>query len=101
MYSQYYIIVALRKIRQYQKSTDLLLRKAPFARLCCENTQDYKTDVRWQAEAVASLQQASEYYLVRIFEDALRCAIHVKRVTIAPKNILLAMHLHGVTQHTF
>ena len=101
MYSQYYIIMALREIRQYQKSTDLLLRKAPFARFCREITQDYKTDVRWQAEAIASLQQASEYYLVRIFENALRCAIHTKKVTVAPKDIQLAMRFCGVTQHIF
>ena len=101
MYLQYYIIVALREIRQYQKSTNLLLRKAPFARLCHKITQDYKTDVRWQAETVASLQQASEYYLVRIFENALRCAIHAKRVILAPKDMQLAMCFCGVTQHTF
>ena len=93
--------MTLREICQYQKSTDLLLRKAPFARLCHEITQDYKTDVHWQAEAVASLQQASEYYLVRIFEDALRCAIYAKRVIVAPKDIQLAMCHCGVTQHTF
>jgi histone H3 len=37
--------VALREIRKYQKSVDLLIRKAPFARLVSEITQDFKTDL--------------------------------------------------------
>jgi histone H3 len=35
--------VALREIRKYQKSTELLLRKLPFQRLVREIAQDYKT----------------------------------------------------------
>jgi histone H3 len=34
--------VALREIRKYQKSTDLLLRKLPFQRLVREVSQDFK-----------------------------------------------------------
>merc|ERR1712232_477574 len=45
--------VALREIRKYQKSTDLLIRKLPFQRLVREIAQDYKSDLRFQSSAVA------------------------------------------------
>ncbi|GLJ55279.1 hypothetical protein SUGI_1186250 [Cryptomeria japonica] len=56
--------VALREIRKYQKSTELLIRKMPFQRLVREIAQDFKTDLRFQSSAVAALQEASEAYLV-------------------------------------
>ena len=81
--------VALREIRKYQKSTDLLIRKAPFQRLIREIAQDYETDVRFQSTAVLALQEAAEMYLIGLFEDTNLCAIHAKRVTIMPKDIQL------------
>ena len=87
--------VALREIRRYQKSTELLLRKLPFQRLVREISQDYKTDLRFQSSAVMALQEASEAYLVGIFEDTNLCAIHAKRVTIMPKDIQLARRIRG------
>ncbi|XP_063342217.1 uncharacterized protein zgc:163040 [Pelmatolapia mariae] len=61
--------VALREIRRYQKSTELLIRKLPFQRLVREIAQDFKTDLRFQSSAVMALQEASEAYLVGLFED--------------------------------
>jgi len=87
--------VALREIRRYQKSTDLLIRKLPFQRLVREIAQDFKTDLRFQSAAVAALQEASEAYLVGLFEDTNLCAIHAKRVTIMPKDIQLARRIRG------
>ncbi len=87
--------VALRDIRRYQKSTDLLLRKAPFARLVRELMQDFKADLRVQASAFEAFQEAAEAYLVGLFEDANLCAIHAKRVTILPKDIQLARRIRG------
>ncbi|KAI8491246.1 hypothetical protein Bbelb_308790 [Branchiostoma belcheri] len=84
--------VALREIRRYQKSTELLIRKLPFQRLVREIAQDFKTDLRFQSSAVMALQEASEAYLVGLFEDTNLCAIHAKRVTIMPKDIQLASH---------
>ena len=82
--------VALREIRRYQRSTDLLIRKLPFARLVREITQTYNStpaagEKRWQVEALMALQEAAEYYLVHLFEDSNLCAIHAKRVTIFVK----------------
>eukprot|EP01100_Stratorugosa_tubuloviscum_P015311 TRINITY_DN86_c0_g3_i1.p1 TRINITY_DN86_c0_g3~~TRINITY_DN86_c0_g3_i1.p1 ORF type:complete len:138 (-),score=84.31 TRINITY_DN86_c0_g3_i1:160-573(-) len=87
--------VALREIRRYQKSTELLIRKLPFQRLVREIAQDYKTDLRFQSTAVAALQEASEAYLVSLFEDTNLCAIHAKRVTIMTKDIQLARRIRG------
>ncbi|KAL4676973.1 hypothetical protein H8957_016250, partial [Semnopithecus entellus] len=61
--------VALREIRRYQKSTELLIRKLPFQRLVREIAQDFKTDLRFQSAAIGALQEASEAYLVGLFED--------------------------------
>ncbi|KAI3751590.1 hypothetical protein L2E82_22680 [Cichorium intybus] len=71
--------VALREIRKYQKSTELLIRKLPFQRLVREIAQDFKTDLRFQSHAVLALQEAAEAYLVGLFEDTNLCAIHAKR----------------------
>ncbi|XP_044964552.1 histone H3.2-like [Hordeum vulgare subsp. vulgare] len=71
--------VALREIRKYQKSTELLIRKLPFQRLVREIAQDFKTDLRFQSSAVSALQEAAEAYLVGLFEDTNLCAIHAKR----------------------
>jgi len=88
--------VALREIRRYQKNTDLLLKKAPFQRLVREVAQDFKTgDLRFQSSAVMALQEASEAYLVGIFEDTNLCAIHARRVTIMPKDMQLARRIRG------
>ncbi|KAH8051178.1 hypothetical protein JL722_10877 [Aureococcus anophagefferens] len=64
--------------------------QAPFQRLVREIAQDFKTDLRFQSTAILALQEASEAYLVGLFEDTNLCAIHAKRVTIMPKDIQLA-----------
>jgi histone H3 len=94
--------VALREIRRYQKSTELLIRKLPFQRLVREIAQgkfilkiDYKSDLRFQSVAIQALQEAAEAYLVGLFEDTNLAAIHAKRVTIQPKDIQLATRLRG------
>jgi len=90
--------VALREIRRYQKSTDLLIRKLPFQRLVREIVQDISSDpqgLRIQASALLALQEAAEAYLVNVFEDANLACIHAKRVTILPKDLQLAIRLRG------
>ena len=87
--------VALCEIRRYQRSTELLIRKLPFVRLVREIAQDFKTDLRFQREAIAALQEAGEAYLVGLFEDTNLCAIHAKHVTIMPKDIQLARRIWG------
>lgn len=87
--------VALREIRKFQKSTDLLIRKLPFQRVVREISSDFKNDLRFQSQAILALQEAAEAYLVGLFEDTNLCAIHAKRVTIMPKDMQLARRIRG------
>ena len=87
--------VALREIRRYQKSTELLLRKLPFQRLVRECMQDFMSDLRIQSSALLAIQEAAESYMIRLFEDANLCAIHAKRVTIMPRDMQLVRRIRG------
>jgi histone H3 len=87
--------VALREIRKYQGSTQLLLRKLPFQRLVREIAGEFKSDLRFQSSAIGALHEAAEAYLVGLFEDTNLCAIHAKRITIQPKDMQLATRLRG------
>ena len=90
---------ALLEIREFQKTTHMLINRAPFQRLVREILNDiYESqarvaDFRWQASAIEAMQEASEDYLVGLFEDTNLCAIHAKRVTIMPKDMNLARRL--------
>ncbi|WWD17514.1 hypothetical protein CI109_101955 [Kwoniella shandongensis] len=94
--------VALREIRQYQKSTDLLIAKLPFSRVVREVALSLTSveagELRWQSSAIMALQEAAEAFLVHLFEDANLCAIHAKRVTIMQKDIQLARRIRGQWQ---
>ena len=88
---------ALKEIRVYQKSTDLLIRRLPFARLVREIQLGMtRTPFRWQGTALLALQEAAEAHLVGLFEDCNYCAIHGKRVTIMPKDMQLARRIRGI-----
>ena len=87
--------VALREIRRYQKSTELLIRKLPFQRLVREVALQFRTDLRFQSTGILALQEAAEAYLVGLFEDTNLCAIHAKRTTIMPKDMQLARRIRG------
>jgi histone H3 len=88
-------VVALREIRKYQKSCDLIIPKTAFQRLVKEVAQAYKADLRFQSAAVAALQEASEAYLVGLFEDINLCALHAGRVTIMTKDVTLAQRIRS------
>ncbi|GAA6023210.1 hypothetical protein JCM10207_004480 [Rhodosporidiobolus poonsookiae] len=94
--------VALREIRHYQKTTDLLLRRLPFARLVREIATEFFEDedgqgvgLRWQSSALLALQEATEAYLVHLFEDSNLCALHAKRVTIMQRDMQLVRRIRG------
>ncbi|XP_077187362.1 histone H3-like centromeric protein A [Paroedura picta] len=88
---------AMLEIRRYQKSTNLLIQKLPFARVVREICLEYTrgVDMSWQAMALLALQEAAEAFLVHLMEDAYLCAIHAKRVTLFPKDIQLARRIRG------
>ena len=107
----------LREIRRLQRTTDPIIPRVSFQRLCKEISQDYKTESnfvtlmhlilqsqttffdsdRWQSRAIEALRCAAEDYLIKLFEDANLCAIHARRVTVMPRDIHLARRLRGET----
>ena len=88
-------VVALREIQKFQKSTECLIPKARFQRLVREIFHRIKSDIRVQSTALLALQEAAEMYLVELYEDSVMCAVHGRRVTIQPKDIVLARKLRG------
>ena len=87
--------LALREIRRYQKSTQLLICKLAFQRLVREISQDFAPGFRVQPSALLALQEATESYIVGVFEDVNLCALHAKRVTIMPRDLQLALRIRG------
>ena len=85
---------AIREIKRYQKSTKLLLRKLPFQRIVRKIANERKKDVRFQASAIEALQEATESFLVQMFEDSYLLALHANRVTLMPKDIKLIRRIY-------
>lgn len=88
--------VALREIRKYQKSTDLLIPKLSFQRLVKEITSNLpgaRSEYRFQSAAILAIQEAAEAHLILMLENSNLCAIHAHRVTIDPRDIKLAIRL--------
>ncbi|KAL9012529.1 MAG: hypothetical protein Q9173_002713, partial [Seirophora scorigena] len=91
--------LALREIRRFQRTTDLLLLKLPFSRIVREIALSLVPvggePFRWQSQAIQALQESCEAFLVHLFEDTNLCAIHAKRVTITQKDVQLARRIRG------
>ncbi len=92
--------VALREIRRYQKSTDFLLRRAPFRRLVREVAQDFKSDLRFSKDALEALQEASESFLVDLMSDTNDATMHRARQKIMVKDLCFMAH-HGPSKSLF
>jgi len=90
---------ALMEIRKYQKTTNMLIPRLPFARLVREVAVQMcgasMPDIRFQSTALQALQEAAEMYLVILMEDTNLCAIHAKRCTIMVKDMRLANRIRG------
>ncbi|KAG5192875.1 histone-fold-containing protein, partial [Tribonema minus] len=89
---------ALKEIRAYQRSTELLIRKRAFSRLVREVQGDFTprgVEYRWTADAILALQEAAEAHLIGLLADANLAAIHRKCVTIGPKDMQLARRIRG------
>lgn len=86
----------LAEIKNYQSSTELVINKATFQNLTLEILKNYKLNYNIQAAAISALQEATESFLIGLFEDTNLCAIHAKRVTITPKDILLAKRFRNI-----
>ena len=95
----------MRRIRKFQNSTATLLQRAPFQRLVREialKYDDKNEGLRFQASSLAALQEATEAYVVGLFEDVQLCALHAKRITVQSKDLHLARRIRGETlRHEF
>lgn len=89
---------AIMEIRKYQRTTSLLIRRAPFCRLVKEITRIFHYSLRWRADAVQAIQVAAEDFLIKLLEDSNLCAIHGRRVTVMPRDIHLARRIRGIRQ---
>lgn len=87
--------VALRTIKKLQKSTSLLIAKAPFSRLVREVAESHKAGLRFQASSIMALQEATESYVVSLLSDSNLAALHAKRVTAMPRDLQLVRRLRG------
>lgn len=87
--------VAVRQIKKYQRTTELLIRRLPFQRLVRDVAHSLTGSIRFQASAVVALQESVEAYMVQLFEDINLCASHAKRVTIMSKDLHLARRIRG------
>ena len=87
--------VALCWIYCCQKLTNLLIPKLSFQRYVQEIAREIDMSYRFHPMALLAIQEASEAYLVDLFEDVNLCAIHANRGTIQTKDIHLARRIHG------
>ena len=95
----------MREIRRYQQSTKCLIKRTPFNKLIKEISQEYRVcpdgpgmpsvQVRFQSTALTALQEATENFIVGLFEDVNLLAVHATRVTVMPQDIRLALRIQG------
>ena len=98
-------MLALREICRYQQSTECLIKRTPFYKLIKEISQEYRVcpegpetpsvQMRFQSTALAALREAAKNFLVGLFEDVNLLAVHAKRVTVMPHDIILALRIRG------
>jgi histone H3 len=89
--------VAAREINKFKKTTNLLIRKAPFQHLVQKVALKFgKSDLRMQSTAVLALQEAAEYFMVDVFRDTNLCVLHGRRVIIMVKDLVLACSIQGI-----
>jgi histone H3 len=90
-------MVAAREIRKFQKTTNLLISKAPFQRVVREIALKFgKSDLQMQSTAVLALREAAEYFMIDVFNDTNLCVLHGKCKTIMLKDLVLACHIQGI-----
>ena len=85
--------VAIREIKRLQGTSERLVPKAPSSRLIREIQLEYKRDIRATRDSDDAQMEMAENYLVGLMDDSCLPAIHRKRQTIMPKDMLLAMKI--------
>ena len=92
--------VALREIRNLQKSTNLLLREKPFVHLVREIAQDCHSTAhnstnewRFKPEAVKALQDSCEDFFTELDKDSKRYTFRANRIKLQPEDRKIAVEL--------
>lgn len=89
-------VKALREIRRYQQSTDLLLKRAPFQRLVREISQDYYDgELRFSRNGLIALQEGAESYLTELFNHSNLISLQHGGVTLKAADMKLARFIRG------
>ena len=92
--------VALRQIRKYQRSTEKLIPRAPFVKVCKKAANDsanmtsFPSGVRMTNIAIDCLQEGIEANLVKLFENGNIICIHRGRITVTAKDLQVVDYLN-------
>lgn len=87
--------IALREIKKYQKSTELVLQKAPLQRVIKSIMHAYNAQLRMSSTGALIIQEAVEAHIISLLADCNLCAQHARRVSIQPKDFYLARRIRG------
>lgn len=93
--------LALREIKYFQGTTNLLIKRLPFVRLvrqiACEVAARSKgcQPARFTQPSLSALQEAFEAYIVSLCEHSYLLSIHAKRVTPFKSDLSLARRIRG------
>ena len=87
----------LREIARYQRSTHLLIPRAPFLRIVRGIALNLAPDMRFQHSAVEALREATEAYLVEWLSTANVAATHTGRITVSVSDFDLMRRIRGHT----
>jgi len=86
--------VALREIRRYQRSTDLLIGKAPIERLIHDIDRDlHAVPHRFKRSAISAIHLSAEEYLQSLFKNTIKVALNSKSQTIRPQDMDIAKEM--------
>ena len=87
--------LALKEIKYYKNNAGFIIPISAIRRLCLEIGYEYKEGISFQLHAYRLLQEAAEWYLVRIFKDTNLLAAHARRITINTRDMVLARKVSG------
>ena len=88
------MVLALKKVQRYQKSTELLIRMLQLLRLVREVAQNYQSHLHFQQAMIMGLQEVSDIFSGPFQGHNFMC-IYTKRVTIMPKDIYFTHCIQG------
>ena len=86
---------ALKEVKYYKNNAGFVIPISAIRRLCLDIGYDCKEKISFQLHAYRLLQEAAEWYLVRVFKDTNLLAAHDRRITINTRDMVLARKVSG------